>query len=204
MRRFREKPGPDEAITTNMVNAGVYLIDASLLARMPAGRAVSIEREFFPALIEDGVPCFGWALDGYWRDIGSPAAYRAAHADLLSARVRTPLAPPGEPRDGSWVAAGASVAADARVGAPSLIGGRATLAPGCQVGPLTVIGEGCAIAVGARVEGSVLWERVDVGAGAVLRECVVGADARIGAGAVIGPDAVVASGAIVPAGAAVQ
>ena len=203
LRRFREKPGADEAITTNMINAGVYLIDAALLGRMPAGRPVSIEREFFPALIEDGVPCFGWTLDGYWRDIGNPAAYRAAQIDLLRERVRTSLAPPGEPRAGSWIAAGARVATDARVGAPSLIGSRATLASGCQVGPLAVLGEGCAIAAGARVEGAVLWERVEVGAGAVLRDCVVGADARIGAGAAVGPDAVLESGAIIPPGATV-
>ena len=59
LRRFREKPGPDEPLTTNTINAGIYLIDAALLARIPAGRAVSIEREFFPALIADGIPCFG-------------------------------------------------------------------------------------------------------------------------------------------------
>ena len=198
LHRFREKPGPDEAITTNMINAGVYLIDAALLSRMPTGRAMSIEREFFPALIEDGVPCFGWTLDGYWRDIGSPAAYRAAQVDLLRERVRTPLAPPGERRDGSWVARGVSVPAGARLHGPSLLGVGAALAPGCEVGPLTVLGDGCTIAAGARVEGAVLWEGVTVGAGAVLRDCVIGADVHIGAEAVIGPDAVVESGAIIP------
>ena len=70
--RFREKPGPDEAITTNMINAGVYLIDAPLLGRIPTGRMVSIEREFFPAAIADGVPSFGWGAPAYWRDIGTP------------------------------------------------------------------------------------------------------------------------------------
>jgi mannose-1-phosphate guanylyltransferase len=202
--RFREKPGPDEAITTNMINAGVYLLDAALLRRMPADRPVSIEREFFPALIDDGVPCFGWSFPAYWRDIGNPAAYRAAQIDLLHERVQTPLAPPGEARDGSWVAAEASIASGARLIGPCLVAGRARLAAGCEVGPLAVLGEGCSVAEGARIEGSVLWERVDVGAAAVLRDCVIGADARIGAGAVIGPDAVIESGAVIPPGTTVS
>jgi mannose-1-phosphate guanylyltransferase len=199
--RFREKPGPEEPITTNMINGGVYLIDAALLRRMPADRPVSIEREFFPGLIADGIPCFGWASESYWRDIGNPAAYRAAQLDLLRGLVQTSLAPAGEARDGGWVDAEASLDPDARVVGPCVVGRHATLAAGCRVGPLAVIGEGCAVAAGARVEGAVLWERVAVGAGAVLRDCVIGADARIGAGAVVGPDAVLESGAVVPPGA---
>ena len=199
--RFREKPGPEEPITTNMINAGIYLIDAALLRRMPGDRAVSIEREFFPALIADGVPCFGWSAPGYWRDIGTPAAYRAAQLDLLDGRVRTPLAPPGDRRGGSWIAPDARVAPTAQVVGPALVAAGATLAPGCHVGPHSVVGEGAAIGTGARVEGSVLWERVDVGPGALLRDSVIGADVRIGAGAEL-VDAVLESGAVVPASAA--
>src|SRR5207244_1897739 len=81
----------EEPITTDTINAGIYLIDAAQLARMPTGKAVSIEREFFPALIADGVPSYGWIADSYWRDIGSPAAYRAAQLDMLDGRVRTAL-----------------------------------------------------------------------------------------------------------------
>ena len=201
--RFREKPGPDEPIGTNMINAGVYLLDAALLRRIPADRAVSIEREFFPALIDDGVPCFGWSCPAYWRDIGNPAAYRAAQIDLLQERVQTPLTPAGERHDGSWIVPDATIAAGARVVGPSLVAGRTRLAAGCQVGPLAVLGEGCAVGEAASVTGSVLWERVEVGARAVLRDCVIGADARIGAGAVVGPEAVIESGAVVPAGAVV-
>ena len=199
LARFREKPGPDEAIATNMINAGVYLLDATLLRRMPDDRPVSIEREFFPALIDDGLPCFGWSAPAYWRDIGNPAAYRAAQIDLLHERVRTTLVPPGERRDGTWVAAGTRVDPRAKLTGPSLVGGRVRLGDGCRVGPLAVVGDDCAIARGATIEGSVLWERVEVGANAVLRDCVIGADVRIGADAVIGPETVVESGAVIPA-----
>jgi mannose-1-phosphate guanylyltransferase len=121
LRAFREKPTADEEITTNTINAGIYLIDAPLLQRIPLDRASSIEREFFPALIADGVPCYGWCPTAYWRDIGNPAAYRAAQIDMLHGRVALPLSAPGQSRNGSWLAAGSSVAPDAQIVAPSVI-----------------------------------------------------------------------------------
>src|SRR5207245_2509987 len=98
LKAFREKPSAGEEITTNTINAGIYLIDADLLGRIPRARASSIEREFFPALIADGVPCFGWCPTAYWRDIGHPAAYRAAQLHLLQGRAAMQLAPPGQAR----------------------------------------------------------------------------------------------------------
>ena len=199
LERFREKPGADEVITTNLINAGIYLIDAPLLQRIPADRPVSIEREFFPALIADGVPSFGWSSETYWRDIGNPAAYREAQIDLLHERVKTPLRPPGERRDGSWVAAGTIIAPGARVIAPSLIGAAVTLGEHCQIGPRAVLGDGCTIAPRARIEGSILWERVRVGENAHIQDAVIGSDTRIQPDTVVGPNTVLESGTTFPA-----
>ena len=199
IERFREKPGPDEPITTNRINAGVYLLDAALLQRIPTDRPVSIEREFFPALIADGVPCFGWAPRTYWRDIGNPAAYLAAQLDLLEERVNHPLSPPGDRRDGAWIGSGTAVPASARVLGPSLIGRGVTFGDGCTIGPLAVIGDGCTIAPGARIERSVLWEHVEVGPRATITDSVLGANVRIAPDARVGPNAVIESGAQFPA-----
>jgi mannose-1-phosphate guanylyltransferase len=201
LRGFREKPTGDAEITTNTINAGIYLIDASLLERIPRDRPSSIEREFFPALIADGVPCFGWCPTAYWRDIGTPAAYRAAQTDLLQKRAVMPLLPPGQEQDGSWLDAGGAVEPGARIVAPSVVGAGALLGARCRIGPEAVVGDGSRIGPDARVEGAILWERVHVGAGAVLQECVVGSDVRIGAHARVGPEVVVESGAVVPEGA---
>jgi NDP-sugar pyrophosphorylase family protein len=196
--RFREKPTADEEITTSTINAGIYLIEAALLRRIPAERPSSIEREFFPTLIADRVPSYGWCAPAYWRDIGSPAAYREAQIDLLEGRARMLLAPPGDRRQGSWVAAGGTAAGDARIVAPSVVGARVALHPRCQVGPAAVVGAGSTIGPDARVEGAILWERVEVGAGAVLYQCVIGADVKIGAYARVGSGVVLESGAVIP------
>jgi mannose-1-phosphate guanylyltransferase len=180
--RFREKPAADETIASATINAGIYLIDAPLLRRIPSERPSSIEREFFPALIADGIRCSGWCPTAYWRDIGTAGAYSAAQMDLLEGRVRVPLQPPGERREGSWVASDSTIASDARLVPPSVVGAGVDLRQRARVGPGAVIGDGSTIGADARVEGAVLWERVEVGAGAVLNGCVIGADAKIGAG----------------------
>ncbi|MGH7355367.1 MAG: sugar phosphate nucleotidyltransferase [Candidatus Rokuibacteriota bacterium] len=198
LRRFREKPGPDETLTTDTINAGVYLMDASLLERIPAGRPVSIEHEVFPGLIAGAIPCYGWLTESYWRDIGSPQAYRDAQLDLLAGRVRTSLEPAGERRNGSWLERDVRLATGAVLDPPAVLAAGVEVMAGARVGPFSVLGADTRIGPRARVEGAVLWERVDVGSDAVLRNCLVGADARVGAHAEIGPGVVLESGAVVP------
>ena len=198
VRRFLEKPRPEE-VTTNLVNAGIYVLEAELLGRIPADRPVSIEREVFPSLLASGVPVFGAALgDHYWRDIGSPAAYREAQLDLLRGRVATTVRPAGTLREGCWVGADTRLAPGATLVAPAVIGAGVSVGAGARLGPLAVVGAGARIAAGARIEGAILWEGVAVGEGAVLRDCIVGADAVIGAHVEVAPGVVLEADAVVP------
>ncbi|PYO03258.1 MAG: nucleotidyl transferase [Candidatus Rokuibacteriota bacterium] len=198
LTRFREKPTADEPITTNTINAGIYLIDAALLSRIPAGRPVSIEREFFPALISDGIPAYGWnAPASYWRDIGSPIAYRDAQMDLLDGKVRTTLRPAGELHDRASAVNGARDNTTHRIVGPAVVGDDVEIGRDARVGPRVVLGAGCRIGAGACVENAVLWEGVHVGEGARLTDCVIAAGARIGARAEIGAGVVLEAGAVV-------
>ena len=194
---FVEKPEPGR-VTADTVNAGAYVLDRSVVTSIPTDRPVSIERETFPGLLRDRIPFFGWVSTGYWLDIGNPAKYRQGQLDLLAGRVATTVRPEGARRDGRFVAAGARVASDARVVGPCVIGVGTRLEAGCRVGPNAVLGARCVVGAGARVEGAVLWDEVTVGPGADLRDCIVGAGARIGAGGHVGAGAVLESGASVP------
>jgi NDP-sugar pyrophosphorylase family protein len=197
IRAFTEKPPPDRIIT-NTINAGIYIIEREILERIPTGRPVSIERETFPSLLAAGVPCFGFTASGYWRDIGNLEAYRQAQVDLLEGRVATALPPPGTRDGGCWIGAQTRLDAGALLRPPAVLGRGTRAEAGSRIGPLTVVGDGGRIGAGATLEGALLWERVEVGAHARLRGCVVGADARIGADAEIGPGGVIESGAVVP------
>jgi mannose-1-phosphate guanylyltransferase len=175
---FIEKGGGEAP--TNRINAGAYVLERDAVESIPAGRAVSFEREVFPALIGDGL--YGYDAAGYWIDIGTPERYLEATWDLLAGRVHSTL----PPRDETG----------------SLIYENCLLA-GAHVGPQTVLGRHCSVGTDARVERSVLHERVHVGADATVIESVLAEGARVGERARVGPDAMVGANAVIEADAVV-
>jgi NDP-sugar pyrophosphorylase family protein len=194
--RFIEKPEPSE-VTTDTINAGIYLLERELLARIPEDKPSSIEREFFPGLLADGLPFFGWVGRHYWLDIGSPAKYRQAQQDLMAGMVETTARQPPDAA-GRAIAAEVAVAPTATITGPCVIGAGSRLEPGCRVGPGTVLGEGCVVGQGATVSGAILWSGVSVGGDAILRDCIIGAGARLGVAAQVGPGVVIEAGRVVP------
>ena len=84
---FVEKPPPGEA-PTNWINAGTYVLEPSVLDRIPDGRRVSIERETFPAMVADGA-LYALHSDAYWIDAGTPEAYLQASSTSSTARGPT-------------------------------------------------------------------------------------------------------------------
>jgi mannose-1-phosphate guanylyltransferase len=166
---FVEKPAPADA-PTDWINAGTYVLEPSVIERIPSGRRVSIERETFPALVEDDA-LFAMRSDAYWVDAGTPEAYLQAQLDLVDGtRDReVPVHPSAE------------VAADAEVAHAVVMAG-ATVAPGARVVDAVVL-PGASIGPGASVERSVVGSRATVGEGASLSElCVVGDGALVAAG----------------------
>jgi mannose-1-phosphate guanylyltransferase len=171
--RFVEKPPRDEA-PSNLINAGMYVLEPDVLDLVPVGRRVSIERETFPRLVADGT-LYAMATDDYWLDTGRPEMYIQANLDLV-AGVR------------SWTSAEA-IAVGANIGLDTTI-------------EQSVIGSGASVAEGARVAGSVVLPGAKIGRGATVTHSAIGPDAVVGEGAdvatsVLGAGAVVAPGEIV-------
>lgn len=151
---FVEKPPPGSA-PTNLINAGVYVLEPSVLERIPAGEPWSIERATFPELVEDGARLFALATGSYWIDIGTHEKYLQANLDALEGRVRL------EPGD-----ADPKIDPEARVSCSCL-------------------GSGVTIEAGAMVEESVLLPGVTVGRGAAVRRSVLGEGVKVAPGAVV-------------------
>jgi mannose-1-phosphate guanylyltransferase len=75
---------------TDQINAGTYIFNRSIIDRIPRGRAVSVEREVFPALLSDGVKVCGFVDSSYWRDMGTPRTSSAARPIWCAAWRRHP------------------------------------------------------------------------------------------------------------------
>lgn len=167
---FVEKPPRDEA-PTNLINAGTYVLEPSVLDRIPDGRKVSVERETFPAMAAAGT-LYAWPGASYWLDTGTPEQYLQAQVDLLSG-VR------GTGVDG--VDPSAKVSAEATV-------------------ERSVLGSGSVVEAGATVLRSVLLPGAMVRSGCEVVDSVIGEGAEILSGARVVGGTVVGDGEVVESG----
>jgi mannose-1-phosphate guanylyltransferase len=201
VKEFVEKPGPEQ-IDTNLINAGAYIIERDVLDGMaPAGTAISIERELFPALVRKGL--FGYEASGYWLDIGTPERYLQGTFDILEGNVTTEI---GRRLSASGLALVDGAQIDGRVVAPSLVAAHCVVARRAIVGGRAVLGRGVTVGDGAHVESSVLLEGASVGVRSTVRASIVGArvsigdGCHIGAGVVLGDDVKIGADNVLAAG----
>jgi D-glycero-alpha-D-manno-heptose 1-phosphate guanylyltransferase len=67
------------------INAGVYALQAALLDGVPAGRALSLERDVLPAALHRG-HLYGAPVDGFFVDIGTPHGYHVFKQHIEGSR----------------------------------------------------------------------------------------------------------------------
>jgi mannose-1-phosphate guanylyltransferase len=188
IQRFIEKPGPDE-ITCNTINAGIYVLEPSVLKYMPKGEPYSFERGLFPTLLEHKEPVMSFVLDGYWIDIGTPQKYLEVHQDILSRKFTSA-------RTGKSAIDRASLPAGAAVDEKSIIDQDVVIRDGVRI-ENSVIGKNCKIDQGAHIMDSVIWSGNTIDAEAriagslVGKGCYIGRSANLRPGVVLGDKTVV-------------
>ena len=177
---FLEKPSWEE-VSTNTINAGVYVLEPELLRLLPAGPLLDRAR-LLPAARAGAGPLLRLRaprLLARHRDLGEvpPGAPRPARG----AR-RAPTAATAAAGTGLWLAPGV------RTGERLLALGRALVGPGTELGDARAAAQvrrrsaaAAASASRAVLENCVLWDGVEVGEGARLKGCILGNGARIGA-----------------------
>jgi NDP-sugar pyrophosphorylase family protein len=194
VRRFLEKPNPDE-ITCDTINAGIYVLEPDTFDRIPKDTPWSIERSFFPSLVDRGETFVAYVHRGYWIDIGTPEKYMQVHQDIMEGRYK--LEPFRRAPNTVSVAPGARVEEGAVVEGPCYVGEGAVVKAGARIGAHTVLGRQCHVEEQAVVEGSIVWAGTRIGHGAVVkrsilgRQCHVGRSATLDEGVVLGDKSVV-------------
>jgi NDP-sugar pyrophosphorylase family protein len=182
IQRFLEKPGEDE-ITCNTINAGIYVLEPDTFDRIPADTPWSIERSYFPSLIERGETFVAYVYGGYWIDIGTPEKYRQVHRDIMDGRYQA--APFAGVNSGVCVASTARVETGARLEAPCFVDHDAVIKGGAVIGPYSVIGRHCHVEEHATVDGSIIWADGRIGQEAVVRHSLLGRHCHVGRSATL-------------------
>jgi len=177
VRRFLEKPDPAD-VTCNTINAGIYVLEPDTFDRIPRDTPWSIERSFFPSLIERGETFIGHVHRGYWIDIGTPEKYAQVHRDIMEGRYSAP------PFAGSpstiWVSPHARVEEGAILEPPCFVDEGAIVRAGARIGSYSVIGRQCHLEEQAVVDCSIVWANTRISQGSVVRRSILGRHCHIG------------------------
>lgn len=192
VRRFLEKPTWGE-VFSDTVNAGVYVVERTVLAEAPQAEAFDFSGDFFPRLLDAGVPLHGHVARGYWRDVGDPESYLAAHRDFFAGALH--LEAPGALLEVGgrqvWVDGDADIDNDVEVRGTVVIGRGCIVRAGARLEDV-VLGPGTVVSSGAELRGTVAWSNVVIGAGARVEASVLGDRVRVGDATVIEAGAIVA------------
>ena len=188
IRRFLEKPKPEE-VTTNHINAGIYVLEPDTFDRIPKDVAWSIERSYFPSLVERGETFVAYIYNGYWIDIGTPEKYSQVHRDIMDGRF-------GAPPFRDLPAPRMSIAPDARIEAgavlegPCFIDEGVLVKAGARIGPHSVIGRQSQIEEDARIEDAILWPNCRISRDASIRNAIIGRQCHLGRSVTVNSGAV--------------
>jgi mannose-1-phosphate guanylyltransferase len=170
VKRFIEKPNRDK-VTTNVINAGIYILEPDVLNYITANAFSMFEHDVFPLLLEKGQAIYGYPFQDYWIDIGTPDKYLKLQHDLLQRYVGDK----GVEFEGE-----SSVDSSAQIDGPTIIGEACFIDRDSMVKGPAVLGKRCRVEEGAVIEGAILWPDCRIGKEAKLRNCLVASRCYIG------------------------
>jgi mannose-1-phosphate guanylyltransferase len=149
--------------------AGAHALSRKIFGLLPDRDFSGLTEDVYIPLSRNGAgKIVGIVHDGLWFDIGTPRRYLTASLEVLQAMI-----------DGVWQAP-----EESRLGPRGSILGRDSRAEGELM--RAVLGNETVTHAGSVIENSVLWDRVDVGERAVIRESVIGHGIHLPAASMIG------------------
>jgi mannose-1-phosphate guanylyltransferase len=182
IRNFLEKPNPDE-ITCDTINAGIYILEPETFERIPKDQPWSIERSFFPSLIERHETFVAYVYRGYWIDIGTPEKYMQVHRDIMDGRYRA--APFTDSHSTPRIAPSARIEERVTIEGPCFIDENVVIKAGARIGPYSVIGREVHVGENAVVDDAIVWANSRISEEAVVRRSVLGRHCHIGRHALV-------------------
>jgi len=194
IQRFLEKPKPEE-ITCDTINAGIYVLEPDTFDRIPKDTPWSIERSFFPSLIERGETFVAHIYRGYWIDIGTPEKYMQVHRDIMDGRFRA--RPFAASPSSVWVSPRARIEEGVVLEGPCFVDEGTIVKAGVRLGPYTVVGRQCHIEERATIDRSIIWSGTRISQEATVRDAILGRQCHIGRNATVGDEIVLGDKSVV-------
>ncbi|MBT8171320.1 NDP-sugar synthase, partial [Candidatus Bathyarchaeota archaeon] len=165
--KFIEKAPPGKS-PSNLINAGVYVLDPKIFKYIPAGRPVSIEREVFPVLAKEK-KLFGFEFSEIWIDIGKPADYLKANKVLFDSETKK-----------RFIGEDVNLEENLEFHDPVMIGKKVNIGQNSKLGPYAIIGKGTILGKNVIIQNSVIFPNVTIGDNVTIIDAIIGEFSNIG------------------------
>jgi mannose-1-phosphate guanylyltransferase len=180
IKKFVEKPPPGTA-STNLINAGVYVLSPKIFQYISKDGEVSLEREVFPKLAAEGT-LYGHVLSGLWMDIGKPEDYLRINKkmlDLVADQQKYKVSGEVEVRKPVAIDRGVSIGNRSKIGPHAILGRDVTVGKGVHIKG-SVVFPGAVICDSASLDNAIIGEGATIGRNVKIGEnCVIGDHAQI-------------------------
>jgi mannose-1-phosphate guanylyltransferase len=166
---FIEKPAKGQ-ISSNFVNAGIYIFEPEILKDIPIDRVVSVEREIFPKLLAEGHKIAVFKDRSYWMDIGTLGKYMQAHKDIMDRKCK--LVDLNFNKKNINLGENVRIHPESKIVGPVYIGDNVEICANAIIS-CSVIGNNVCIGRGSKVLGSILWNDINIGSEVRLMNTIV-------------------------------
>lgn len=150
--KFLEKPTPDKAFS-NLINAGLYIIEPEILDLIPEGKPYDFAKELFPKLLENGIRIHGYVGEGTWLDTGRPNDMIRAN-QLMTEKYGYTFSDP-------------------EVSGKLIVNSSLRHFKGSRLTGPTFIGEGVNSMEGTIIEGSAVYDGVQIGKNVTITDSIL-------------------------------
>ncbi|SHE68374.1 mannose-1-phosphate guanylyltransferase / phosphomannomutase [Caldanaerobius fijiensis DSM 17918] len=169
--RFLEKPSWSE-VFSDTVNTGIYILQPEVLDYIKKGQVFDFSKDFFPMLLRENKPIYGYIAEGYWCDIGNIQEYMNCHRDILNGRIRVNLREkPFKPN--IWMGNNVKIGENTSISDYVIIGDNVRIGKNVFIDSGTVIGDDVVIEDNATIKRSIIWKNSYVGKNSEIRAAVV-------------------------------
>ena len=172
---FIEKPKPEQ-ISSNFINAGIYIFEPQVLREIPINSVVSVERETFPKLLAKGKKIAVYKDDSYWMDIGTLEKYIQVHQDIMDRKCK--MVDCDFSSDNVHLGKNVKIHPEARVIGPAYIGDNVEIGAKTMISQ-SVIGNNVSIGTGSSIVGSILWNDINISSQVRITNTIVTSNAII-------------------------
>jgi mannose-1-phosphate guanylyltransferase len=163
IKNFIEKPAKGQA-PTNLINAGIYVLDPKIFEYIPKGKQCSIEREIFPTLAKER-KLFGHIIEGLWMDIGKPEEYIQTNKIILDKLCKENKL---------------KLPKNIETKKPAAIDKGAVIGKKTVIGPYTVLGKNVTVGNNVQIYDSIVFSDAKIGDNTIIKGAVIGENVSIG------------------------